>query len=100
ANLTLLKNLAPAHGVYAGRAFLDDANQHTAAAIHVGPNATFGETNAGVEAHLLDFHGELYDRNIELEFVEFLRPTRAFASVDELVTQIRDDVERTRMLIT
>jgi riboflavin kinase/FMN adenylyltransferase len=49
-----------------------------------------------VEAHLLDFRGDLYGRRLEIDFIERLRPTRAFAGVSELVEQIRMDVDQTR----
>jgi riboflavin kinase/FMN adenylyltransferase len=58
---------------------------------------TFGEQIRKVEAHLLDFEGDLYGRTIELEFLEHLRPTRPFAGLDDLLAQIRADVERTRV---
>lgn len=63
-----------------------------AAACNIGPNPTFGEQRFKVEAHLIDFHGDLYDRTIGLDFLERIRPTRAFAGLDDLLEQIRRDV--------
>ena len=49
-----------------------------------------------VEAHLIGFAGDLYDRSVELDFLERLRATRKFSGVDELVGQIRADIDQTR----
>jgi riboflavin kinase/FMN adenylyltransferase len=93
--------LIPAHGIYAGRARVEEmASVHTfPAAIHIGPNATFGETLARVEAHLLGFEGSLLGRTLVLELIEFLRPTRRFDSVGELTAQITADVARARQVL-
>ena len=51
-----------------------------------------------VEAHLLDFNGELYGQALEIELVERLRDEQRFGSTDELATQISRDIERARTL--
>ena len=66
------------------------------AACHVGPNATFGERDRTVEAHLIGFDGDLYGQTIELDFLDRLRPSRKFDGLEELLTQVRADVERAR----
>ena len=81
----------PAHGVYAAW-----AHGHPAA-VNVGVRPTF-ETGRGllVEAHLLDFDGDLYGERLRIAFLERLRGEERFESVDALVAQMRLDVERTR----
>ena len=69
-----------------------------AAACNIGPNPTFGEQIRKVEAHLIGFDGDLYGRSVELDFLARLRPTRAFANLDDLLGQIRSDIERTRQI--
>src|SRR5205814_1397817 len=49
-----------------------------------------------VDGHLLEFSGDLYGKSVELEFLEQLRSTRQFSSIDELLQQIRADVDQTR----
>ncbi len=49
-----------------------------------------------VEAHLLDFEGDLYGERLRIAFLERLRGEERFDSVDALVAQMRRDVERTR----
>src|SRR5208283_4703057 len=99
-NLDDIDTLIPLDGVYATRAFIDGAErspgQGWPAACNIGPNPTFGEQIRKVEAHLLDFSGDLYGRTVELDFLAHLRSTRAFSGLDDLLTQIRADIELTR----
>ncbi len=95
ANLDGISTLIPADGVYAARAWLE-SGQVAVAAVHIGPNATFGAESRSVEAHLLDFEGDLYGQKVDLELLQFVRPTRKFEGVEELLEQIGRDVERTR----
>lgn len=93
-NLAVEDQLIPGDGVYAGRAHVDD-DIHSAA-ISVGNKATFGEREQAVEAHLLDFDGDLYGHSIGLEFNRRLRDQQAFDSTDALTAQLRRDVVETR----
>ncbi len=95
ANLGDLATLIPAHGVYAAQAVLE-SGKVALSALHIGPNATFGAESPSVEAHLLDFKGDLYGQVLHLDLLEFVRPTRKFDGIDDLLEQIRLDVERTR----
>jgi riboflavin kinase/FMN adenylyltransferase len=99
ANLDGIDTLIPADGVYASLAFLDGHGAPYPAATHVGPNVTFGEQVRKVEAHLLDFDGDLYGQTVHLDFLQRLRPTRPFAGLEDLLAQIRRDVEQTRALV-
>jgi riboflavin kinase/FMN adenylyltransferase len=90
ANLEGVDTLLPAHGVYAGRAWFEGHNWP--AAINLGPNPTFGEAAAKVEAHLVNYHEALYGKPLEIDFLTRLRGTRPFAAADELIAQIRNDV--------
>ncbi|MGC8639826.1 MAG: riboflavin biosynthesis protein RibF [Isosphaeraceae bacterium] len=101
-NLDGIDTLIPPDGVYAARAFIKGADGSLssgwAAACNIGPNPTFGEQIRKVEAHLLDYSGDLYGRVVELDFLARLRATRAFAGIDDLLAQIRADIERTRQV--
>jgi riboflavin kinase/FMN adenylyltransferase len=59
---------------------------------------TFGRTESRVEAYLLDFEGDLYGRVVDVGFVKRIREERRFSGVDELIVQIRRDVEETRII--
>jgi riboflavin kinase/FMN adenylyltransferase len=99
ANLAIERtSVRPARGVYAGMAVLQDG-QRIPAAISVGWNPTFGEGRPlTVEAHLLDFSGDLYDQPLRLEFRKFLRHELRFEDIDELIAQMKLDIEQTRQL--
>jgi riboflavin kinase/FMN adenylyltransferase len=94
ANLRTDRPLLVARGVYACRAEVEGAAYE--AVVNVGVRPTFGETDLAVEAHLLDFSGDLYGRRLRLHFERRLRDERRFASADDLRAQIVADVERAR----
>jgi riboflavin kinase/FMN adenylyltransferase len=99
ANLSDVKTLVPAEGVYAVRARIGDGQEWPAAA-NIGPNPTFGEMLRKIEVHLIGFTGgELYGQTLTIEFVARLRDTRKFASADDLVRQLREDVAQAELSI-
>jgi riboflavin kinase / FMN adenylyltransferase len=89
------KLVVPDHGIYACRAHVD--GETYIAATNVGVRPTF-KTGRGllVEAFLLDFDRDIYDRELRLDFLARLRGERRFDSVDALVEQMHRDVEETR----
>jgi riboflavin kinase / FMN adenylyltransferase len=97
----------PGHGVYAAYAQTmqspaqpaEPGASGVAAAVNVGVRPTF-ETGRGllVEAHLIDFEGDLYGQTLRIAFVERMRGERRFESVDELVEQMNRDVEEARAI--
>ncbi len=88
----------PADGVYAGWLRVDGGDEAMPAAISVGTNPTFdGERDRRVEAYVLDQEGlALYDRDVEVEFVQRVRGMARFADVDELLAAMARDVADTR----
>ena len=83
--------VVPGHGVYAAWA------HGYPAAVNVGVRPTF-QTGRGllVEAHLIGFDGDIYGETLRIAFVERLRGEKRFESVDELVAQMKRDVEQAR----
>ncbi len=63
------------------------------AVVNVGYRPTFGENQYWVEAYLLDFSGDLYDRKLRLEFLDRIRPEMKFSGVDALKRQVAADIE-------
>ena len=103
ANARPLTELLPQRGVYAGWVRLPAPwDQVHDAAINVGENPTFNATGGAavtIEPHLLDFSGaDLYGSRIEVAFTQRLRDERRFSSVEELVAQIRQDIEAARQV--
>lgn len=93
ANLALGEYVRPRLGVYAARVDLGDGVLLPGAA-SVGVNPTVGEAlpEPILEAHLLDFSGDLYGQTIEVELIAFLRDEAKFDSLGELKRQMTQDV--------
>jgi len=89
----------PADGVYAGWLVRADGTR-LPAAISIGTNPTFDGTQRTVEAYALDVDIDLYDETVAIEFVERLRGMVRFASVDELIEQMTQDVVDSRRILT
>jgi riboflavin kinase / FMN adenylyltransferase len=84
----------PARGVYAG--FVHVGDQRYAACTNVGVAPTFDRAESRVEAHLMDFDGDLYGRVVDVSFAKRIREERRFSGIDELTAQIRRDVAEAR----
>jgi riboflavin kinase/FMN adenylyltransferase len=82
--------LVPDYGIYAGAA------GERRAAVSIGTNPHYGGDERRVEAHLLDFEGDLYGERLVVELWERLREERAFESEADLIAAIADDVRRAR----
>lgn len=95
ANLHQIVQMLPQEAVYAAVAQLEDGSLHLSA-VNVGPQPTFGDTHARVEAHVLDWHNGLPGRRMGLYFLQRLRGQTRFANVQELSAQIARDVAATR----
>lgn len=88
--------LLPAGGVYAGEYVLPDGKV-VPTAISLGTRPTFYEDGQNLlEAHLIDFDGDLYGQHARVRFVRRLRGQLKFESVDELIVQMNADVEACR----
>jgi riboflavin kinase / FMN adenylyltransferase len=91
ANLSVEPHLlVPAFGIYAGAALGGRA------AISIGTNPHYGGLERRIEAHLLDFEGDLYGQRLVVELWQKLRDERAFESEADLIEQIARDVEAAR----
>jgi riboflavin kinase/FMN adenylyltransferase len=93
------QRLIPLNGIYAVRVQWGVTNHQ--GVVNIGTRPTFEDRNMRiVEAHVLDFAGDLYERTLKLAFVERLRSERRFDSAGALVAQMNDDVARTRRLFS
>jgi riboflavin kinase/FMN adenylyltransferase len=100
ANLSVIPGkILPASGVYACRAWVD--GQVWGAATNIGVRPTFDGHGSvlHLEAHLLDYSGDLYGQTISLEFIERLRGEVRFPDIQALIAQISQDVQQTRLLL-
>jgi len=90
----------PAVGVYACRAH--HADWHGQAVVNIGFRPTFegGDARPTIEAHLLDYDGDLYGQTLALDFIARLRPEIKFPGIDALLTQIRQDIVQARLTLS
>jgi riboflavin kinase/FMN adenylyltransferase len=95
ANLYEIPHLLPAQAVYVAIAQLVDGTLYLSAA-NIGPQPTFAQAEARVEAHLLDYSGELSGQHLGLHLLAKIREQIRFRGAEELVAQLRRDVEHTR----
>jgi riboflavin kinase/FMN adenylyltransferase len=97
ANLKLPPGTALLHGIYAVRVYVGD-KRHDGAA-YLGTRPMFDNGDPILEVFLLDFDGDLYGREIEVEFIGFVRADAKFASVDALKEQMAKDCDIARGLL-
>jgi riboflavin kinase/FMN adenylyltransferase len=87
----------PNNGIYATITHVD--GKQFPSATNIGTRPTFGEGQRMVETHLLNYKGNLYSKEIRVEFVQKLRDEKRFASSEELKTQIEKDVRKVQALL-
>jgi riboflavin kinase/FMN adenylyltransferase len=100
ANLDIAADrLLPARGVYASKAIVDGKSFTAVTNIGVRPTFENPLPTPRVEPHLLDQQEDLYGKYLRLELIEFLRPEKAFDSPDDLIAQVKRDIQKTRELL-
>ena len=97
ANLKPDRPLILAPGVYAARAAWDDRRGD--AVVNVGYRPTFGEEQYWIETYVFDFDGDLYDRELSVEFLRRIRSEMKFGGVEALKRQVALDMETSRRLL-
>ena len=89
----------PQNGVYAARIIVPGREEALACVLNQGKHPTLPEGAPTIEAHILDFAGDIYGCEVYVEYVEFLRGEVRFAGLEELKAQISRDIESTRNII-
>lgn len=97
ANISLPKGTALAHGIYAVRVFI--GGERYSGAAYIGTRPTFDHGAPVLEVFLFDFDGDLYGREIEVEFLDFIREDQRFPDARSLVSQMEADCARAREII-
>lgn len=100
ANISISHGIIPPRGVYAGYAVFE--KEKFPAAISIGISPTFAELHRSVsdiEVHLLDFKGDLYGKELETEFVEYIREERCYPSGQGLKQQVAEDIKNIRKVL-
>jgi riboflavin kinase/FMN adenylyltransferase len=94
------QKVIPAYGIYACRAWIGTERFMAATNIGINPTFTPDKQTPNVEAHILDFTGDIYGKELKLEFIARLRDELKFNSVDALIKQIHADIARTREILS
>ncbi len=97
ANIPMPVGTALGHGIYAVKAHVD-GQAHNAAA-YLGTRPTFDDGHPVLEVFLIDFKGDLYGHEMEVEFIDFIRGDRKFHSEAELIAQMEEDVAKVRAVL-
>jgi riboflavin kinase/FMN adenylyltransferase len=87
----------PPDGVYAGWAHINGNVYQTMT--NIGKDPTFGLQKRTVEAYLIDYHGDLYGSNLQLDIVARLRNEKKFANVEELKKQVTEDIHEGKKIL-
>ena len=87
--------LLPPNGVYAGEARMEDGSVGIGVC-NLGTKPTFGRNDRTLEVHILDFNREIYGERLTVELSFRLRPEREFETVEDLKTQINQDIVEAR----
>ncbi|HEY4646763.1 MAG TPA: riboflavin kinase, partial [Steroidobacteraceae bacterium] len=98
ANIRLHRRVAPLGGIFAVRV-LGVGDQPLPGVASLGTRPTVNGTEPLLEAHVFDFHGDLYRRHLEIEFVAKLREERKFASLEAMVMEMHEDARRAREVL-
>ena len=97
ANLQPEPDLVPPDGVYA--VWVKHGGLYYPAVASIGTNPTFGDAEVSIEAHILNFSEDIYDQSLSLLFVERLREMTRFSSADDLIAQIKSDINQTKTIL-
>ena len=98
ANLDINPQQAlPAEGVYATWAYIDDKAYHSMT--NIGKRPTFGGNERTVEVYVVDYHSDLYRRELRIDVVERLRSEKQFNTAEELKKQIAEDIKQGRAIL-
>jgi riboflavin kinase/FMN adenylyltransferase len=93
------EKLIPRAGVYACQVIIMDKRWPAAVNIGIRPTFESSDERAHVEAHILDYSEDLYSQQISIEFISRLRDEKRFQSVEELISQVHNDINKTREII-
>lgn len=102
ANVPLGEHHHPREGVYAVRAGIDQGGETVwyDAVANFGRRPTFNKTDVLLEVHLFGFEGDLYNRNLRVGLIEFIRPEQKFDGLDSLKAQLAQDCDAARGILS
>jgi riboflavin kinase/FMN adenylyltransferase len=97
ANINLQDELCPKTGIYA--VTVEYQQRLYRGVANIGYSPTFNDNEFTVEVHILDFDEHIYDRKIRVNFIERIRDEKKFGGIDELKSQIHQDIKAARKIL-
>jgi riboflavin kinase / FMN adenylyltransferase len=98
ANISIDESyVIPKNGVYAGHIVIEGNKKSLNSLINIGNNPTFGFRNTLIEVYILNFNKNIYNKKITVKFLKYLRPETRFASPEDLISQIREDIKSAKL---
>ena len=98
ANLSFDENqLIPENGIYATKVYLKNITYNGATSI--GTNPTFQNQHKTIETFILNFNQDIYGESIKLEFIDKIRDEQSFKSVESLIIQMKEDVQKIQQIL-
>lgn len=94
ANIEIIINSCLKNGVYITNTYIEGKMYNSVS--NVGYNPTVGNDKRNIETHILNFDGDLYGKEIKIEFLEFVRDEKKFESVEELKNRVIKDISSAR----
>lgn len=99
ANISIEREyILPKEGVYLTKTIIDNKDEHNSLSF-VGKNITFNEKELKIETYILDYSGDLYGKEIKIEFINFIRSNKKFDDPKDLINQIKMDIEKSKKTI-
>ncbi len=99
ANLSINQGGWPHLGIYAVRITIEGEEKSRDGVAYIGDRPTFNKEGIVVEVHLFDFADDLYGKNLNVEFIAFIRPDATFETPDELVQRMDEDASIARKIL-
>jgi riboflavin kinase/FMN adenylyltransferase len=93
------RKVLPSYGIYAVRAYFDDQSTSHPAALNIGLRPTVGGKTLALEFHVIDEAIPVPPQTVRLDIIERLRDEKKFNGLDELVTQMKMDINRAREIL-
>ena len=98
ANLDVNSEQAlPADGVYAAWTYINEEAHQSMT--NIGKRPTFGNSKRIIEVHILDYHSNLYGRELRIDIIDRIRGEKQFDTADELKKQIAEDIKQGRAML-
>ena len=89
-------HIVPKNGIYACSAFVDGKKYIAVTNVGVRPTVSDEFSTVNCETHIINYNGDLYGREVKVDFYKLLRDEMKFDSIDSLTTQINKDIENTK----